>query len=41
MKIRPVWAEQFHADGQTDVKKLTDNFRNFVSTPKNVGKMEE
>jgi len=28
MKIRPLAAELFHADGQTDVKKLTVNFYN-------------
>ena len=33
MKICPVGAELFHADGQTDVKKLTVAFRNFGNTP--------
>ena len=28
MKIRPIGAE-FHADGQTDITKLTVAFRNF------------
>jgi hypothetical protein len=32
MKIRPVGAELFHADGQTDMK-LIINFRNFGSAP--------
>ena len=35
MKIRPVEAELFHADGQTDIK-LTANFRNFTKAPKKV-----
>ena len=30
MKIRPVRAELFHADGQTDMTKLTVAFRNFA-----------
>ena len=40
MKIRPVGAELFHADGrtdtdrQTDTTKLTVSFRNFVNAPK-------
>jgi hypothetical protein len=33
MKIRPVEAE-FHADGRTDVTKLTVAFRNFVKASK-------
>jgi hypothetical protein len=37
MKIRPVGAELFHADGrtdrQTDVTKLIAAFRNFVKAP--------
>jgi hypothetical protein len=37
MKIRPVGAEMFHADGQrdrqTDMTKLAVSFRNFESTP--------
>jgi hypothetical protein len=36
MKIRPVEAELFHADGQTDMTKLTVAFRNFANAPKNV-----
>jgi len=28
--IRPVWAELFYADGQTDMTKLTVAFRNFA-----------
>ena len=34
MKIRPVGAEWFHADGQTDMTKIIVAFRNFVSAPK-------
>jgi len=33
MKIRPVGAE-FHADGLTDIKKLTVAFRNVTNAPK-------
>jgi hypothetical protein len=39
MKIRPVGAEQLHADGradrQTDITKLIVAFRNFANAPKN------
>jgi hypothetical protein len=35
MKIRPVGAELFHADGRTDMKKLIVVFRNFANAPKN------
>ena len=38
MKIRPVGAELFHADGRmdgrTDMTKLTVAFRNFANVPK-------
>jgi len=34
MKIRPVGAELFHADGQTDVTKLKVAVRNIMNTPK-------
>jgi len=34
MKIRPAGAEFFHADGQTDMRKLTVAFRNFTNAPK-------
>ena len=34
MKIRPVGAELFHTDGQTDMTKLTDVYRNFANAPK-------
>jgi hypothetical protein len=34
MKIRPVGAELFHADGQTDTTKLIFAFRNFANAPK-------
>jgi len=33
MKIRQV--ELFHADRQTDMKRLTAAFRNFANAPKN------
>jgi len=35
MKIRPVGAELFLTDGQTHMKKLTVDFRNFAKAPKN------
>jgi len=35
MKIRPVGAELFHADRQTDMTMLTVAFHNFSKTPKN------
>jgi hypothetical protein len=35
MKIRPVGAELFHADGQTDMTKLIVAFRYFANAPKN------
>jgi hypothetical protein len=34
MKIRPMGAELLHADGQTDMTKLLDTFRNFAKAPK-------
>ena len=34
MKIRPVGAELFRADGQTDMTKLIVAFRNFANVPK-------
>jgi hypothetical protein len=34
MKIRPVGAQLFHADGRTDVTKLIHAFRNFADAPK-------
>jgi hypothetical protein len=34
MKIRPVGAELFHADGQTDMTKLEVAIRNFAKVPK-------
>jgi hypothetical protein len=34
MKIRPVGAELFHADGQTDTTQLIVAFRNFANSPK-------
>ena len=40
MKIRPVWAELFHADGRTDgqtnMTELIFVFRSFANMPKNV-----
>jgi hypothetical protein len=35
IKIHPVGAELFHADGQKNMTKLTVAFRNFVNMPKN------
>jgi hypothetical protein len=40
MKIRPVGAEFFHADGQTDMTKLLITFRDFANAPKNECKRE-
>jgi hypothetical protein len=34
MKILPVGAELFHADGRTDMTKLIAAFRNYTSAPK-------
>ena len=36
MKIRPVGSELFHANGRTDMTKVTEAFCNFTNTPKNV-----
>jgi hypothetical protein len=33
IKIRPVVAELFHADGKTDMTKLTVAFRNYANSP--------
>jgi len=35
MKIHPVGAELFHADGRTDMTKLIVSFRNSTNAPKN------
>ena len=35
MKILRVGDELLHADGQTDMTKLTDAFHNFANAPKN------
>ena len=35
MKIRPVGAELFLADGRTDVTKFIAVFRKFANAPKN------
>jgi hypothetical protein len=35
-KMRPVGAELFHAEGQTDMTMLTVAFRNFANGPKKV-----
>jgi hypothetical protein len=37
IKIRPVGAELFHADGQTDMTKLLVAFRSFTNAPQNWG----
>jgi len=37
MKIRPVGAELFHADGQADRTKLIVAFLNSANAPKNEG----
>jgi hypothetical protein len=34
MKIRPVETEFFHEDSSTDVRKTTDDWRNFAKAPK-------
>jgi hypothetical protein len=34
IKIRPMGAELFYADGQTDIMKLIVAFRNFANAPK-------
>jgi len=34
MKIRPVGAELFHADRQTDITKPTVAFSNYAKAPK-------
>jgi hypothetical protein len=36
MKICPVGAELFHADGRTDMTKLMVAFRNFAVAPKSI-----
>ena len=36
MKIRPVGAEFFNADGQTDMTQIIVTFRNFLNAPKTV-----
>jgi hypothetical protein len=38
VKIRPVGAELFRADGRTDTTKLTVAFRNFANAPKTMVK---
>jgi len=48
MKIRPVKAELFHADGrtgerpdrQTDMTEVTVDFRNFANAPKMCGNVQ-
>jgi hypothetical protein len=37
MKLRPVGVELFHADGQTDMTKLTVAFRSFANAPNKAG----
>jgi len=34
LNIRPMGAELFHADGQTDMTKLVVAFRNFANAPR-------
>jgi hypothetical protein len=41
MKIRPVGAELFHADGRTDMMQLIVAFRNFVNTPKKAASVSQ
>jgi hypothetical protein len=36
MKIRPVGAELFHADGRRDMTKIIIAFRNFANVPKHL-----
>jgi hypothetical protein len=36
MKIRPVGAEVFHADGQTGMAKVRVAFRNFANAPNQI-----
>ena len=36
MKIRPLGAKLFHADGRTDMTKIIFAFRNLENAPKNV-----
>jgi hypothetical protein len=36
MKIRPVGAELFHANGRTDMTKIIVAFGDFVKAPKNI-----
>jgi hypothetical protein len=40
VKIRPVGAELFGADGQTDMTKLIVAFRNFTNGPKHITAMD-
>jgi hypothetical protein len=35
VKIHPMGAELFHADGRADMAKLRAAFRNFANLPKN------
>jgi hypothetical protein len=35
IKIRPIGADLFHADGQTDMTKLLVAFRSFTNAPRN------
>ena len=36
IKILPVGAELFHADGKTDITKLIVSFSSFANAPKNL-----
>jgi len=40
MKIRPVGAEVFHADGRTDMAKIIVTFRHFANPSKDRGTID-
>jgi len=39
MKIRPVGAKSFHADGRTDMKKLIVAFHTFANAPEDSNRL--
>ena len=41
MKISPMGTELFHADGRTDMTKLTVVSRNFANVPKNAEELSK
>ena len=41
MKIRPVGYDMFHADGRTDMTKLTVAFRISVNAPKSSANIDQ